>query len=124
LATDPERRLRASGGWRRERARWILGPLLDDVTWQIVLYAVLSLTVVRILTARPLTERYAHWWNSHPRNAQPVMESVPAGEHRLRRPSQAVWLDGALAAAAETDEPLVPASGACESRRRPIRQMA
>jgi NhaP-type Na+/H+ or K+/H+ antiporter len=27
----------------------ILGPLLDDVTWQIVLYAVLSLTVVRMI---------------------------------------------------------------------------
>jgi hypothetical protein len=107
----------------------ILGPLLDEVTWQIMLYAVLSLTVVRMLpvalallgtgarrptvaflgwfgprglasivfavillddtklphlhtlllaitvtiafsvyahglTARPLTERYARWWNS------------------------------------------------------------
>ena len=113
----------------------ILGPLLDEVTWQIVLYAVLSLTVVRMLpvalamlghrrspsdggvprlvraarprldrvrghparrhrapapgqtlllaitvtialsvyahglTARPLTERYTRWWNSHPRDA-------------------------------------------------------
>jgi NhaP-type Na+/H+ or K+/H+ antiporter len=27
----------------------ILGPMLDDVTWQIVLYAILSLTVVRML---------------------------------------------------------------------------
>jgi NhaP-type Na+/H+ or K+/H+ antiporter len=133
----------------------ILGPLLDEVTWQIVLYAVLSLTVVRMLpvalallgtgarrptlaflgwfgprglasivfgvillddtklphlqtlllaitvtialsvyahglTARPLTERYTHWWNSHPRAALPTMESVPAAEHRLRVPSRAV----------------------------------
>jgi sodium/hydrogen antiporter len=133
----------------------ILGPLLDEVTWQIVLYAVLSLTVVRMLpvalallgtgarrptlaflgwfgprglasivfavillddtnlphlqtlllaitvtialsvyahglTARPLTERYTRWWNSHPRDARPTMESVPAAEHRLRVPSRGV----------------------------------
>ena len=138
----------------------ILGPLLDEVTWPIVLYAVLSLTVVRMLpvalallgtgarrptlaflgwfgprglasivfaviliddtelphlqtlllaitvtialsvyahglTARPLTERYTRWWNSHPRDALPTMESVPAAEHRLRVSSRAVPLDGA-----------------------------
>jgi NhaP-type Na+/H+ or K+/H+ antiporter len=138
----------------------ILGPLLDEVTWQIVLYAILSLTIVRMLpvalamlgtgarrptlaflgwfgprglasivfavillddtklphlqtlllaitvtialsvyvhglTARPLTERYTRWWNSHPRDALPTMESVPAAEHRLRSPSRAVQLDGA-----------------------------
>jgi sodium/hydrogen antiporter len=138
----------------------ILGPLLDEVTWQIVLYSVLSLTVVRMLpvalamlgtgarrptlaflgwfgprglasivfavillddtklphlhtlllaititialsvyvhglTARPLTERYTRWWNSHPRDALPAMESVPAAEHRLPSPSLAVQRDGA-----------------------------
>jgi sodium/hydrogen antiporter len=138
----------------------ILGPLLDEVTWQIVLYAILSLTIVRMLpvalamlgtgarrptlaflgwfgprglasivfavillddtklphlrtlllaitvtialsvyahglTARPLTERYARWWNSHPRDALPTMESMPAAEHRLRVPSRAVQLDDA-----------------------------
>ena len=139
----------------------ILGPLLDEVTWQVVLYAVLSLTVVRMLpvalamlghrrppsdrrrssagsgraasprscsrsscsttpklphlhtlllaitvtialsvyahglTARPLTERYVRWWNSHPHDALPAMESVPAAEHRLRGPSRAAQLDGA-----------------------------
>jgi NhaP-type Na+/H+ or K+/H+ antiporter len=126
----------------------ILGPVLDELTWQVVLYAVLSLTVVRMLpvalalvgtgarratvaflgwfgprglasivfavillddaelphlrtlllaiaatialsiyvhgvTANPLTERYVRWWASHPRGAQPAMESVPAGEHRV-----------------------------------------
>jgi NhaP-type Na+/H+ or K+/H+ antiporter len=130
----------------------ILGPVLDEITWQVVLYAVLSLTVVRMLpvalamlgtgarpptvaflgwfgprglasivfavillddtelphlqtlllaitvtialsvyahgvTARPLTERYARWWSSHPRDALPAMESVPAAEHRLRVPT-------------------------------------
>jgi len=138
----------------------ILGPLLDEVTWQIVLYAILSLTIVRMLpvalamlgtgarrptlaflgwfgprglasivfavillddtklphlhtlllaitvtialsvyvhglTARPLAERYTRWWNSHPRDAMPTMESVPAAEHRLRVPSRAVQLDRA-----------------------------
>jgi NhaP-type Na+/H+ or K+/H+ antiporter len=127
----------------------ILGPILDEITWQIVLYAVLSLTVVRMLpvalallgtgarrptvaflgwfgprglasivfaviliddtelphlhimllaitvtiaisvyahglTARPLTERYTRWFNSHPHSARPAMESVPAAEQRLR----------------------------------------
>jgi NhaP-type Na+/H+ or K+/H+ antiporter len=131
----------------------ILGPLLDEVTWQVVLYAALSLTVVRMLpvaiavwrtgarrptvaflgwfgprglasivfavilidearlphlhvlllsitvtialsvyahglTAGPLTERYVRWWGSHPRDALPRMESVPAEEHRLRVPSR------------------------------------
>jgi NhaP-type Na+/H+ or K+/H+ antiporter len=37
------------------------------------------------LTARPLTERYARWWTSHPRDALPAMESVPAAEHRVSR---------------------------------------
>jgi NhaP-type Na+/H+ or K+/H+ antiporter len=129
----------------------VLGPALDEVTWQLVLYAVLSLTVVRMLpvaiallgtgarrptlaflgwfgprglasivfaviliddtelphlhtmllaitvtialsvyahglTARPLTERYTRWWNSHARDALPAMESEPAPEHRLRTP--------------------------------------
>jgi sodium/hydrogen antiporter len=124
----------------------VLGPVLDELTWQVVLYAVLSLTVGRMLpvalallgtgpprdggvprlfgarglasivfaviliddadlphlrtlvvaiaatialsvyvhglTANPLTERYVRWWTSHPRDAHPAMESVPAGEHR------------------------------------------
>jgi sodium/hydrogen antiporter len=132
----------------------ILGPILDEITWQIVLYAVLSLTVVRMvpvalallgtgarlptvaflgwfgprglasivfaviliddtelphldtlllaitvtialsvyahgLTARPLTERYARWFDSHPGDTRPAMESVSASEHRLRVPSRA-----------------------------------
>jgi sodium/hydrogen antiporter len=143
----------------------ILGPMLDEVTWQIVLYAILSLTVVRMLpvalallgtgarrptvaflgwfgprglasivfaviltddtelphlqtmllaitvtialsvyvhgvTARPLTERYARWFNSHPRNALPAMESVAAAEHRLRTPSRSGQLDDAPEAVA------------------------
>jgi NhaP-type Na+/H+ or K+/H+ antiporter len=47
------------------------------------------------LTARPLTERYTRWWNSHPRDALPTMESAPAAEHRLRVPSPPARLDDA-----------------------------
>jgi NhaP-type Na+/H+ or K+/H+ antiporter len=137
----------------------ILGPMLDEVTWQVVLYGLLSLTVVRILpvslamlgtgarrptlaflgwfgprglasivfavillddtelphlrtlllaitvtiaisvyahgiSARPLTERYARWWNAHPQDARPAMESVHAEAHRLRVASRAGHLAG------------------------------
>ena len=41
------------------------------------------------LTARPMTERYARWFNSHSHDARPAMESAPAVEHRLRVPSRA-----------------------------------
>ena len=129
----------------------ILGPVLDELTWQLALYAVLSLTIVRMLpvaaamigtgarpptlaflgwfgprglasivfgvillddadlphehtlllgvvvtvaisvfahglTARPLTNRYVGWYQSHPKDAAPPMETVPAAEHRWRTP--------------------------------------
>ena len=127
----------------------ILGSFLDEVTWELVLYALVCLTVVRMvpvalalagtrarlptiafvgwfgprglasivfgvilldesnlpherllllavavtvgisvlahgITARPLTERYVGWWNSHPRESRPSMESVVAAAHRVR----------------------------------------
>jgi sodium/hydrogen antiporter len=129
----------------------ILGPVLDDLSWEVLVYAVLSLTLVRMLpvalsllgtgarrptlafvgwfgprglasivfavimidesslthertllhavvatigisvlahglTARPLTNRYVRWYESHPREQLPPMESVPAASHRLRNP--------------------------------------
>jgi len=129
----------------------ILGPVLEDMTWELALYAVLSLTIVRMLpvavamigtgaraptlaflgwfgprglasivfgvillddadlpheqtlllgvvatvgisvfahglTARPLTNRYIGWYQSHPKQAAPPMETVPAAEHRWRTP--------------------------------------
>ena len=55
-------------------------------------------------TARPLTERYARWLDSHPRDARPAMERVPASEHRLRVPSRAGKQDRAPdAGRAESD---------------------
>jgi NhaP-type Na+/H+ or K+/H+ antiporter len=127
----------------------LLGPALSSLDWRIGLYAVASLTVVRMLpvglamlgtgarrptiaflgwfgprglasivfaaivveeadlphtttillttyatvalsvlahgvTAAPLASRYATWFASHPRDAMPAMESVPAGGHPWR----------------------------------------
>ena len=127
----------------------LLGPALEHVSWQIALYAVLSLTLARLLpvaiamigsgaraptvaflgwfgprglasivfavivveeahlpgaqtilvttyvtiglsviahgiTAAPLAGRYARWYESHPRDARPVMESVEAPTARVR----------------------------------------
>jgi sodium/hydrogen antiporter len=127
----------------------ILGPSLDDLGWELVLYALLSLTVVRMVpvalatlgtrarpptiaflgwfgprglasivfavilleeahlphqdtlllavvatvglsvyahgvSALPLTARYVRWYESHPPDSRPGMESVPAAEHRWR----------------------------------------
>ena len=130
----------------------LLGPALGDLSWKFVLYAVLSLTVVRMLpvaiamlgaharaatlgfvgwfgprglasivfavivveesqlpherlivvaiyvtvglsvfahglTAAPLAGRYADWYEQHPRDAAPAMESVPAQVTRVRGPA-------------------------------------
>ena len=127
----------------------LLGPALEHATWQTGLYAVLSLTLIRMLpvaiamigsgaalrtigflgwfgprglasivfaviavqeahlvgaqtillasyvtiglsvfahgaTAAPLAERYARWYESHPGDRRPPMESVPAAHHRPR----------------------------------------
>jgi NhaP-type Na+/H+ or K+/H+ antiporter len=127
----------------------LLGPALEHLSWQIVLYAVLSLTLARLLpvaiamigsgartptvaflgwfgprglasivfavivveeahlpgaqtilvttyvtiglsvlahgiTAAPLAGRYVRWYESHPRDDRPAMESVPAPGARTR----------------------------------------
>jgi NhaP-type Na+/H+ or K+/H+ antiporter len=128
----------------------LLGPALDELSWRVVLYGVLSLTLVRLLpvaiamlgsgarrptvaflgwfgprglasivfavivieesqlpgenllvltiyfavglsvlahgaTAAPLADRYARWYERHPREVAPAMESVPAQVTRARR---------------------------------------
>jgi NhaP-type Na+/H+ or K+/H+ antiporter len=128
----------------------LLGPALGDLSWQIVAYALLSLTLVRMLpvaiamfgtgarrptigflgwfgprglasivfavivieeahlphtqtillatyitiglsvlahgiSAAPLTDRYARWYESHPRERLPPMESTPAAELPARQ---------------------------------------
>jgi sodium/hydrogen antiporter len=130
----------------------LLGPTLGQLTWQLALYALLSLTLVRMLpvviamagsrargptlgfvgwfgprglasivfavivveesnlrhetllaqaiyltvglsvlahglTAAPLADRYARWYEQHPRERQPPMESAPAEVTRPRGPS-------------------------------------
>ena len=129
----------------------LLGPALGELTWRILLYAVLSLTIVRILpvaiallgsgarpqtvafigwfgprglasivfavliveeaqlphtdtillatyttvglsvlahglSAVPLARRYARWYEAHPRDRRPSMESAPVAAHRTRGP--------------------------------------
>jgi len=41
------------------------------------------------VTARPLTDRYVRWYQSHPRDELPRMESVPVSHQRWRRPVSA-----------------------------------
>ena len=130
----------------------LLGPALTELSWQLALYAVLSLTVVRMLpvaiamwgsgarrptlgflgwfgprglasivfavivieesqlphehvivlaiyltvglsvlahglTAAPLADRYARWYERHPREQAPPMESAPADVTRPRGPA-------------------------------------
>ena len=134
----------------------ILGPALGDATWAIAAYAVLSLTLVRMLpvgiamlgtgarrqtvgflgwfgprglasivfavilveegglphddviitaivitiglsvlahglTAAPLANRYAAWFESHPRDAQPKLESGSRNARPLAQAGQAAW---------------------------------
>jgi NhaP-type Na+/H+ or K+/H+ antiporter len=48
-------------------------------------YATVALSVLAHgVTAAPLASRYATWFASHPRDAMPAMESVPAGGHPWR----------------------------------------
>jgi NhaP-type Na+/H+ or K+/H+ antiporter len=130
----------------------LLGPALGELSWELVLYAVLSLTIVRMLpvaiamlgtharvptlafmgwfgprglasivfavivieesnlphehllvlaiyatvglsvfahglTAAPLADRYARWYERHPREEAPPMESVPVEVTRVRGPA-------------------------------------
>ena len=132
----------------------LLGPALTELSWQLALYAALSLTLVRMLpvaiamlgsrariptlgflgwfgprglasivfavivveesnlphehlivlaiyltvglsvlahglTAAPLANRYARWYEQHPRDKAPPMESAPTEETRVRGPAAA-----------------------------------
>jgi NhaP-type Na+/H+ or K+/H+ antiporter len=76
--------------------------LLDDTDLPHLHTLLLAITITVALsvyahglTARALTERYVRWWNSHPRDALPALESVPAAEDRMRVSAQAVQLDRA-----------------------------
>ena len=48
-------------------------------------YVTIGLSVIAHgITAAPLAQRYARWYESHPRDRLPAMESVPAPDHRTR----------------------------------------
>ena len=48
-------------------------------------YVTIGLSVIAHgITAAPLASRYAGWYESHPQDHRPAMESVPAPDHRTR----------------------------------------
>jgi NhaP-type Na+/H+ or K+/H+ antiporter len=55
---------------------------------QLIVLAIVTTVALSVLahglSARPLTDRYARWYESHPRERRPAMEAVPVGEHRWR----------------------------------------
>jgi len=168
LGRDPDalNRLTEELGWLLNGVTFVLfgavllGPALDEASWELVLYAVLSLTLVRLLpvavamwrsrartatvgflgwfgprglasivfavivieesrlpherlivlaiyltvglsvlahglTAAPLAGLYARWYERHPRERRPEMESVPAEVTRLRGPAALLAASGA-----------------------------
>ena len=147
----------------------LLGPAIGDLDWKLVLYAVLSLTLVRMLpvaiamlgtharaatlgflgwfgprglasivfavivveesnlphehlivvaiyltvglsvfahglTAAPLAARYADWYEQHPRDAAPSMETVPAQVTRVRGPAGQLRTHPDQPASGESDQ--------------------
>jgi NhaP-type Na+/H+ or K+/H+ antiporter len=53
-----------------------------------VTYVTVGLSVlVHGVSAAPLTRRYVSWFESHPADRRPAMESVPAAAHRWRHPA-------------------------------------
>jgi NhaP-type Na+/H+ or K+/H+ antiporter len=139
----------------------LLGPALGELSWELALYAVLSLTIVRMLpvaiamlgtraraptlgflgwfgprglasivfavivieesnlphehlivlaiyltvglsvfahglSAAPLADRYARWFEQHPRDKAPPMESVPAEVTRTRGPAEQLTEPGSV----------------------------
>jgi NhaP-type Na+/H+ or K+/H+ antiporter len=60
-------------------------PHADTIVVAVVATITLSVYAHGI-SARPLTDRYARWFRSHPDDRRPPMESVHAPEQRWRRP--------------------------------------
>jgi hypothetical protein len=54
----------------------------------VAIYLTVGLSVLAHgLTAAPLARRYARWYQKHPRDKAPPMESAPADETRVRGPA-------------------------------------
>ena len=60
-------------------------PHISTITVAVVFTIVLSV-YAHGLSAKPLTDRYVNWYQAHPRDRRPRMESVPAPPQRWRRP--------------------------------------
>ncbi len=60
-------------------------PNVSAITAAVVFTIVLSV-YAHGLSARALTDRYARWYNAHPHDRLPQMESVHAASHRWRHP--------------------------------------
>jgi NhaP-type Na+/H+ or K+/H+ antiporter len=60
-------------------------PHADTIVVAVVASIVISV-FAHGLSARPLTDRYVHWYRSHPEHRRPRMESVPVPHQRWRRP--------------------------------------
>jgi sodium/hydrogen antiporter len=61
-----------------------------DVIVSTTLVAVALSVLVHGMTAAPLVHRYVAWYESHPGDRAPAMESVPAAAHRWRHPIRRV----------------------------------
>ena len=57
-----------------------------DVSVSTALVAVALSVLAHGMSAAPLVRRYVAWYESHPREPAPAMESVPAADHRWRHP--------------------------------------
>jgi NhaP-type Na+/H+ or K+/H+ antiporter len=69
--------------------------LPQTATILVATYVTVGLSVLAHgVTAAPLADRYARWYESHPRNRRPAMESIPATAHRPRGPSRAPSVTG------------------------------
>ena len=54
----------------------------------LAIYVTVGLSVfAHGLTAAPLANRYARWYEQHPRDKAPAMESIPTEEARTRGPA-------------------------------------
>jgi NhaP-type Na+/H+ or K+/H+ antiporter len=57
-----------------------------DVIVSTTLVAVALSVLAHGISAAPLVRRYVAWFESHPRESSPAMETVPAADHRWRHP--------------------------------------
>ena len=55
--------------------------------WSTVTFTILLSVFLHGLTSRPLTARYAGWYQAHPEDRRPSMEAVAAAHQRWRRPT-------------------------------------